>query len=69
MKHYFVAVFNVLFTVATFGFIMPFLISYADTILVASGFAWLLVVYIPVMYFINRKYVVQFINKVKGMQE
>ncbi len=68
MKHYFVAVFNVLFTVATFGVIMPFLISYADTLLVAFGFAWLFVIYVPVMYYVNRNYAVQLFNKLKGMQ-
>lgn len=68
MKHYIVMVFNVLFTVATFGFIMPFLISYADTLLVAFGIVWLVAVYIPAMYYINRNYIVQLVNKCKGMQ-
>ena len=68
MKHYFTLIFNILLTVATFGVIMPFLIYAADTLLVAVGIAWFFAVYIPVMYYTNRKYLVQAVNSIKGMQ-
>ena len=68
MKHYFTLIFNILFTVATFGVIMPSLISAADTLLVAFGIAWFFAVYIPIMYYTNRKYLVQAVNSIKGMQ-
>ncbi len=69
MKHYFILVFNVLFTIATFGFIMPGLVSASDTILVATGLAWLVAVYIPIMYGMNRDYIVKLVNKCKGLNQ
>lgn len=44
MKHYYIILALVAFVVASLGFIIPWLVSQKDTILVLAGLAWASVV-------------------------
>jgi len=53
MKIYFKILINVVVLVLSFGFVLPFLISFPDTLLVAAGFVYAFVLLPTFMYYYN----------------
>lgn len=66
MKTYLRLVLNVVFIVASFGYVLPLLISYPDTLLVLAGFAYALLLVPGILYYANRNYLN---NLVKSFKE
>lgn len=65
MKLYLKLVINIAVLIFSFGFILPFLISYPDTILVLSGAFYGAVLLPAFMYYFNKKQINIIIEKVK----
>lgn len=59
-------VFNVIFLVASFGYVLPMLISYPDTILVIAGIAYAVLLVPGVVYYANKNYVSSLFKSHKG---
>ena len=56
MKTYLKLLVNLVFLGASFGFVGPFLVSAADTMLVLGGLFYLFVIVPTVLYFFNKKF-------------
>lgn len=54
MKLYFKILINIAVVVVSFGFVLPFLISFPDTLLVAAGLVYAFVLLPMFMYYFNR---------------
>lgn len=54
MKLYFKILINVVVLVLSFGFVLPFLISFPDTLVVIAGFVYTFVLLPAFMYYYNR---------------
>lgn len=65
MKTYIRLVLNVVFLVASFGYVLPWLISYPDTALLLAGVAYGLLVVPGVLYYANRAYIKNLVNSLK----
>lgn len=66
MKTYLRIALNAIFIVASFGYVLPWLISYPDTMLVLAGLAYAVLIVPGVLYYANRTYV---LNLVKSLKE
>lgn len=66
MKTYLRIALNAIFIVASFGYVLPWLISYPDTMLVLAGLAYAILIVPGVLYYANRTYV---LNLVKSLKE
>lgn len=66
MSHYLRVILNVAFIIASFGLVLPWLISQADDFLVLSGFVYMFLIFPAVLFYFNRSYVTSTINKLKG---
>ncbi len=66
MKHYIKFLLTAFIIVGSFGYLLPALISYPDTILVMAGVVYG-VLFMPVaLYYINRDYIKSLVNLIKG---
>jgi hypothetical protein len=66
MKHYIKFLLTAFIIVGSFGYLLPALISYPDTILVMAGVVYG-VLFMPVaLYYINRGYIKSLVNLIKG---
>lgn len=66
MKHYIKFLLTAFIIVGSFGYLLPALISYPDTILVMAGVVYS-VLFMPVaLYYINRGYIKSLVNLIKG---
>lgn len=66
MKHYIKFLLTAFIIVGSFGYLLPALISYPDTILVMAGVVYG-VLFMPVaLYYINRGYIKSLVNIIKG---
>lgn len=54
MKLYFKILFNIVVVVVSFGFVLPFLISFSDTLLVVAGLVYAFVLLPTFLYYFNR---------------
>lgn len=66
MKTYLRIALNAIFIVASFGYVLPWLISYPDTMLVLAGLVYAILIVPGVLYYANRTYV---LNLVKSLKE
>lgn len=55
-----------IFLVTSFGYVLPMLVSYPDTILVIAGLAYAVFVVPGVVYYANRNYLANLFNSLKG---
>ncbi len=66
MKHYIKFLLTAFIIVGSFGYLLPALISYPDTILVMAGVVYG-VLFMPIaLYYINRGYIKSLVNLIKG---
>lgn len=66
MKHYIKFLLTAFIIVASFGYLLPALISYPDDILVMAGVVYG-VLFMPVtLYYLNRDYITSIVNFIKG---
>ncbi len=65
MKTYLRIVLNVIFIVASFGYVLPWLISYPDTMLVLGGLLYAVLLVPGVLYYANRTYINNLIKSFK----
>ena len=63
MNHYFRIVLNLIFIVFSIGFVGPFLISAPSDVGVLAGIAYLFLIVPPILYYINRKYIMNLVEK------
>lgn len=66
MNHYVRIVLNLIFILFSIGFVGPFLISAPSDVAVIGGLAYLLLVVPAVLYYINRNYVKNIVEKING---
>lgn len=66
MKHYIKFVLTAFIVVASFGYLLPALISYPDTLLVLAGVFYAVLLMPAALYYINRSYIKSLINSIKG---
>ena len=57
MKTYLRIMLNVVFLVFSFGYLLPWLISYPDTMLVLAGIIYAVLLMPGVFYYANRTYI------------
>lgn len=65
MRHYVRLVLNLAFIIFSLGFLLPWLISMPDTMLVIAGTAYAVLVVPGVLFYLNRAYVMSFIETIK----
>jgi hypothetical protein len=63
MKHYVRIVLNLIFILFSIGFVGPLLVSAADDILVIGGILYITLIVPAVLYYINRNYVKNIVEK------
>jgi hypothetical protein len=63
MSHYLRIMLNAAFIMISVGLLLPFLFSAADTLLVAAGFAYLFLVMPAILYYANRTYIKNLMEK------
>lgn len=66
MKHYVRIVLNLIFILLSIGLVGPFLVSAPSDIAVIGGIAYLVFVVPAVLYYINRNYVKNIMEKISG---
>lgn len=66
MKLYFKILINIAVIVASFGFVLPFLISFPDTLLVMAGVVYAFVLLPAFLYYFNLGYIKSLVNLIKG---
>ena len=66
MNHYVRIVLNLIFILFSIGFVGPFFISAPSDVAVIGGLAYLLLVVPAVLYYINRNYVKNIVEKING---
>ena len=66
MKHYLMAVLTASILVGSFGYLLPALISYPDTMLVLAGIFYAVLLMPAALYYLNRTYIKSLINNIKG---
>ena len=66
MKHYLRAVLTGFIIVGSFGYLLPALISYPDTVLVLAGIFYAVLLMPTALYYLNRDYIKSLINSIKG---
>jgi len=52
--------------VGSFGYLLPALISYPDTVLVLAGIFYAVLLMPAALYYLNRTYIKSLINNIKG---
>lgn len=67
MKHYVRIVLNLIFILLSIGLVGPFLVSAPSDIAVICGIAYLVFVVPAVLYYINRNYVKNIMEKFNGI--
>ena len=65
MKTYLRIVLNVIFMVASFGYVLPWLISYPDTLLVLAGLVYAVLLVPGVLYYANRTQINNLLTSLK----
>lgn len=65
LKTYFRIMLNVIFLIVSFGYVLPWLVSYPDTLLVIAGLAYAVVLVPGVVYYANRSYVEHLFKSIK----
>ena len=66
MKHYIKFLLTAFIIVGSFGYLLPALISYPDTILVMAGVVYGVLFMTIALYYINRGYIKSLVNLIKG---
>lgn len=67
MKHYVRIVLNLIFILLSMGLVGPFLVSAPSDVAVIGGIAYLVFVVPAVLYYINRNYVKNIMEKFNGI--
>jgi hypothetical protein len=65
MKLYFKLLLNIVVVVVSFGIILPFLISFPDTLLVVAGLVYAFVLLPAFLYYFNRGIATQIMESLK----
>jgi hypothetical protein len=66
MKHYLKFVLTAAIVVVSFGYLLPALISYPDTLLVIAGVVYAVLLMPSALYYINSGYIKSLLNFIKG---
>lgn len=66
MKHYLRFVLTAAIVVVSFGYLLPALISYPDTLLVVAGIVYAVLLLPTALYYLNVSYIKSLINSIKG---
>lgn len=66
MKHYLKFVLTAAIVVVSFGYLLPALISYPDTLLVIAGVVYAVLLMPTALYYINSGYIKSLLNFFKG---
>lgn len=66
MNHYVRIMLNLIFILFSIGFVGPFLVSAPSDVAVIGGLAYLVLVVPAVLYYINRNYVKNIVEKING---
>lgn len=66
MKHYLKFVLTAFIVVVSFGYLLPALISYPDTLLVIAGIVYAVLLMPTALYYINSGYIKSLLNFFKG---
>ena len=66
MNHYVRIVLNLIFILFSIGFVGPFLVSAPSDVAVIGGLAYLVLVVPAVLYYNNRNYVKNIVEKING---